>query len=139
MVPQGSTLGPLLFLLYINELYNSTTSLLTLFADDTCWPINANSLSNPEQNINAEVKKILNWVNASQLTINLSKSNLLIVPSKLNCTHNSVAVTINSTPVKIAKETKDLGIIVENKLTFGPHITYLESKFSRVVGILSKL
>ena len=138
-VPQGFTLGSLLYLIYINDIYKSTTSLSTSFADNICLAVNADSLSNLEQNINAELKKILSWVNANQLTINTSKSNVLTVPPKLNCTHNSIAVTINSTPIKIVKETNYLGIIVDNKLIFEPHITHLESKLSRAVGILLKL
>ena len=138
-VPQGSTLGPLSFLIYINDIYHSMSSQPTLFADDTCVAINANSLSNLELNINSELKKISKWVNANHLTINPEKSNILVVPPKLNCTHDKIAVTINLTSVKVMKEAKHLGIIVDNKLTFGPHIAHLESKLSRAVGILSKL
>ena len=138
-VPQGSTLGPLLFLIYINDIYNSTSSLPTLFADDTSLAINANSLSNLELNINSELEKISNWVNANQLTINPEKTNILVIPPKLKSTHDKIVVNINSTPIKIVKEVKYLGIIVDNKLTFGPHIAHLESKLSRAIGILSKL
>ena len=124
--PQGSTLAPLLFLIYINDIHNSMSSQPTLFADDTCVAINANSQSNLELNINSELKKMSKWVNANHLTINPEKSNL-VVPSKLNCTHDKIAVTINATPVKVVKEAKYLGIIVDNKLTFGPHIAHLKS------------
>ena len=132
-VPQGSTLGPLLFLIYINDIYNSTSSLPTLFADDTCLAINANSLSNLELNIHSELEKISKWVNANQLTINPEKTNILVIPPKLKSTHDKIVVNINSTPIKIVKEVKYLGIIVDNKLTFGPHIAHLESKLSRAI------
>ena len=111
----------------------------TLFADDTCVAINANSLSNLELNINSELKEISKWVNANHVTTNPERSNILVVPPKLNCTHDKIADTINSTLVKVVKEAKYLGIIVDNKLAFGPHIAHLESKLSRAVGILSKL
>ena len=138
-VPQGSTLGPLLFLIYINDIVNSTSSLPRLFADDSCLNINADSLSSLELIINSELKKISDWVNANQLTINPTKSNVLLVPPKLNRASNNITVAINSTPIEVVKEAKYLGITIDNKLTFGSQIEYLESKLSRAVGIISKL
>ena len=52
---------------------------------------------------------------------------------------NSITVTISSTPIVVVKEVKYLGMIIDNKLTFGPHVALLEVKLSRSVGILSKL
>ena len=118
---------------------NSTSSLPRLFADDTCLNINADSLSNLELIINSELKKISEWVNANQLTINPAKSNALLVPPKLNRESNNITVAINSTPIEVVKEAKYLELIIDNKLTFGSLIDYLESKLSRAVGIISKL
>ena len=82
---------------------------------------------------------ISEWVNANQLTINPTKSNVLLVPPKLNRASNNITVAINSSPIEVVKEAKYLGlIIIDDKLTFGSHIEYLESKLSRAVGIISK-
>ena len=78
-VPQGSTLGPLLFLVYINDIVNSTSSTPRLFADDTCLIVNSDCLSNLKSTINLEIIRILKWVNANILAINPSKSNIIIV------------------------------------------------------------
>ena len=129
-----------MFLVYINDIVNSTSSTPRLFADDTCLIVNSDSLSNLKSTINLEIIRILKWVNANKLTINPSKSNIIIVPPKINrSVDDSIIVTINSTPVAIVREAKYLGIIIDNKLTFGPHIAHLEVKLSRSVGILSKL
>ena len=93
----------------------------TLFADDT------------------RLEKISKWVNANYESINPEKSNSHVIPPELNCSHDKIAVTINSTPIKVVKKAKYLGIVVDNKLTFGPLIAHLESKLSRAVDILSKL
>ena len=58
-VPQGSTLGPLLFLLYINDLPNSVDSVPRLFADDTCLLVNSSSLEHLESKLNIEINKVM--------------------------------------------------------------------------------
>ena len=74
------------------------------------------------------------WVNANQLPINPTKSNILLVPPKPNRAPNNITVA-----TKVVKEAKYFGLIIDKKLTFGSHIEYLESKLSRAVCILSKL
>ena len=79
-VPRGSILGPLLFLLYINDITNSSTLLkFLLFADDTCLSYNYNE-SNPETELllRQELQRISDWLITNRLTINVDKSNYLI-------------------------------------------------------------
>ena len=83
-VPQGSILGPLLFLIYINDITKSSNVLkFLLFADDTCLSFSYEK-SNPEteQLINEEMQKISNWLTTNKLTLNVDKSNCLIVTTE---------------------------------------------------------
>ena len=73
-MPQGSTLGPLLFLRYIDDLPNATNSLRGLFADDTCLICNNPSFAQTEKNINQDLENVSRWAKTNQLTINLIKS-----------------------------------------------------------------
>ena len=92
--------------------------------------LNTDSLSNLRLIINLEIIRILKWVNANKLPINPSKSNIIIVPPNINgSVDDSIIVTINSTPLAMVKKAKYLGIIIDNKLTFGPHIAHLEVDF----------
>ena len=98
-VPQGSTLGPLLFLIYINDLPNCINSTPRLFADDTCLMINMLLLL--EKNLESEINKVFDGMIANKLTLNTSKSNPLIINPKRNATQcelsiNSKAGTIRS-------------------------------------------
>ena len=78
-VPQGSVLGPLLLLIYINDIYNCSKKLsFYLFADDTNLLYADKDLKTLESVINIELKKVCDWLNANKLTINVKKSNFVI-------------------------------------------------------------
>ena len=139
-VAQGSKLGPLLFLLYINDLPNAINSTPRLFADDTCLLLANSSKLSLLSNMNSELTKLNLWCNNNYLTINPSKSSALIIPPKQEnpCTVDPT-LHLNNKPIAILNESKYLGIIIDNKLNFKSHIKSIEHKLARAVGIMSKI
>ena len=82
-VPQGSVLGPLLFLLFINDLPNATDFLTLLFADDTTFQYSGNNIATLFEKCNSELKKAATWFKANKLTLNVKKQNLCYLKVKI--------------------------------------------------------
>ena len=139
-VPQGSILGPLLFLIYINDVSNSSEILkFSLFADDTNILYETKNLRNPEYSINKELAKLSLWFKTNKLTINVKKTNYMIFSPSKKRKLKSLNIKIDDSPLNQVNETKFLGIIIDNQLTWKSHISYVSSKVSKSIGIICRL
>ena len=145
-VPQGSVIGPLLFLLYINDISNISSILnFFLFADDTTLLFAHKSLKTLEQTMNNELGKLNNWLIANKLTLNIKKSNFVIFrPYQKKVTSNvNIHVFDNSKQTFVSLENKDyvkyLGLLIDSNLAWKQHINYISTKISRSIGLIAKL
>ena len=141
-VPQGSSLGPLLFLIYVNDLQNAVDCTPRLFADDTCLIFQASNPCILQGIIKKELKNLNIWCCANKLTVNPSKStcNVLVVSPKLIYDFTEqITVSYDSSQIYSVKSAKYLGVIIDNRINFYKHIKALECKIARSVGILTKL
>ena len=143
-IPQGSSLGPVLFLIYINDLPNCS-SLLTfrIFADDTNVFASARDLKTLEQLINTELKNVKLWCDANKLSINFSKTNFMIVksPRKRDLAVNIKIESVDGTSYLLERKdrVKYLGVLLDDTVSFKHHISYVASRISRSNGIIAKL
>ena len=140
-VPQGSILGPLLFILYINDIVKVSTVLNpVLFADDTSLFHAHTDLDTLIEEINEELQKITTWFHTNKLSLNIKKSNFIIfLPKGKKCNTENIKININGNEIKRVNFTKFLGIYIDEHLSWAQHIEFLSKKIARNVGILSKL
>ena len=139
--PQGSVLGLLLFLIYINDLPNCLKSIPKLFADDTALLINASSICELKIKINEELSRVSQWMNKNCLTINLSKLQAIIILPLISqvVSPSNINIKLNSNKIAISDSINCLGIPFVSKLLFCDQIHIVQNKLSCAVGILCKL
>ena len=139
-VPQGSILGPLLFLLYINDLTHSTAILkFVMFADDTNLFFSHKDLNELTNIVNCELNKISLWLKINKLSLNIKKTHFILFHFRQKKIITSVSIQIDNNNIEQVKMTKFLGIIINENLTWSDHIETVANKCSKNIGIIRKL
>ena len=145
-VPQGSVLGLLLFLLYINDIQHCSRKLeFFLFAVDTNVLYSHENLKTLELIVNVELNNLFNWLTANKLTLNRKKSNFVIFhpyQKRLNYLPQ-VDIFDNEENKNVTLEhkncIKDLGLLIDENLSLKNHIYTLKTKISKTVSLIAKL
>ena len=145
-VPQGSILGPILFLIYINDIKNCTNKLSVLsYADDTTVYLSGPNTNEMIDIMNTELKKLYDWLCANRLSLNIKKTNCCIFsPSSKKYTCNKIVSLNNQTITQIGEQNKDdaikfLGIYIDRHVTWKKHINIICSKISKATFVINRV
>ena len=134
-VPQGSILGPLLFIIFMNDLPDSISEKITIYADDTNVVVGADSPRELESKITAVLIQLAKWYSNNQLVINVKKTNIIL----FNYIQNFEGVSYEGNYIKFVQSTKILGLYVDSNLKWKTHCEQLCQKLNRSLFALRRL
>ena len=138
-VPQGSILGLLLFLIYINDLPNVCDNTMPfLFADDTNLFISGENSQKLYEAANNDLNAIAEWLKVNRLSLNVKKTHYMVF-SNTKITSANNELKIEGETISEVTKTKFLGVIIDNRLNWQHHINYISSKVAKGIGIIIKV
>lgn len=134
-VPQGSVLGPILFLVYINDISNGMHSTVRLFADDC---VIYRQISNPQDTsfLQSDLENLSKWCNNWQMQINVNKTKAITFGTTANLVFYDY--TLNNMPIDSVSTIKYLGVHLSSDLSWNTHIDAIVSKASRSLGFIRR-
>ena len=139
-VPQGSVLGPLLFLLYINDL-NQAIKFCKVhhFADDTNLLYLGKSIKKLNKLVNIDLKNLLYWLNANKISLNVKKTELVIFKSKQKQFDGEIKLKLSCKRLFPTDSVHCLGVKIDDNLPWKSHIDYLSATLNRANTLLFKI
>lgn len=139
-IPQGSILGPILFLLYINDIVQaSSIGNLILFADDTNIIYKSTSIDSLTNITGKDLQAVCDWFASNKLSVNEAKTKFILFRSARGAINTTMKLIVNNNEIENVSTMQFLGVKISENLTWDTHINEIASKVSKVVAVLSRL
>jgi hypothetical protein len=141
-VPQGSVLGPLLFLLYINDIIEAINDkcAIRLFADDALIYTTGYSSIEINNNLNEQMVKVEEWLKINRLYVNVDKTKIMLIRGvRKKATEDNLKIKLQNKVLEIVSEIKYLGVIIDKNLNFSKHVDYISKKVGAKLGVMRRI
>lgn len=140
-VPQGSILGPILFLIYVNDMFDCPLNgTLQMYADDAAIIYGEDNFQTMKEKITHDLRTLSNWMCVNCLSVNYQKTNYIIFTQKnLNTTGMFDYLLFDMFKINRVDGCKYLGLIINSSLNFVNHVDYIKSNVARFVGVLRRI
>ena len=141
-VPQGSIIGPLLFVIFINSLPSCVTgtgSKVHMYADDTMIMFRGSNTNELQKVMNRGLDQVANWLQHHKLTLNANKTKFMIVGTQRRVSvFYNIQISINRYSIERVKAYKYLGVMLDENVSWSEHMNYTAKKVSRTIGFLKR-
>ena len=141
-VPQGTIIGPLLFLLYINDLPNCLSNCNPLmYAYDTHLTYASNKIHNIQTSLNEDLENVHNWLRANKLTLNMTKTEFMLIGTRQRLSTVTVSPTLAIKDFRVTQvaTAKSLGVTIDDNLDWGRHMEKIIKKLSSGIGAIKRV
>jgi len=139
-VPQGSILGPLLFIIYVNSLPDCIDCKCVMYADDTTLLFTASDPTTLQVNMNESLPKIASWFKTNKLTLNTKKTKFMIFGMRAILRNfSNISINYGNSVIERVDKFKYLGVILDPFLSWSDHIDYVSTNISKRIGIIRQV
>ena len=141
-VPRGSIVGPLLFILYMNDLSLHLDNNIDMFADDSTLYTSGHNVDEIQRSLQTNLNAVTTWCEDNRMVLNVAKTKCMLITTKQRRHHlrnNQLAITLNDQELQQVKQHKVIGVVVDENLQWREHVNGVFKKVSQTLALFRRI